>query len=160
LPWFRFQGVFNRDYDAPDRPEALAELWAVLTQTRLRTLPLLQLGSEPRVSATARRRHLEGGSHPALAFHLGAAALSDRDYEAAARFFAAAREEGNPFHPPRLLRAFALALAGRRDEALAGVLTLPAPTLAAHAQPWHEWLRDGLARAAAADAAHASRRGP
>jgi predicted membrane-bound spermidine synthase len=160
LPWFRFQGVFNRDYDAPDRPEALAELWAVLTQTRLRTLPLLQLGSEPRVSATARRRHLEGGSHPALAFHLGAAALSDRDYEAAARFFAAAREEGNPFHPPRLLRAFALALAGRRDEALAGVLTLPAPTLAVHAQPWHEWLRDGLARAAAADAARASRGGP
>lgn len=160
LEWFRWQGVFNRDYEAPERPEALAELWAVLEQTPLATLPLLQLGSEPRVSATARRRHLEGGSHPALAFHLGAAALADRDYESAARFFAAAREEGNPFHPPRLLRALALGLAGRRDEALAGVETLSAASLVAHAQPWRDWLRDQLAGAAAADGARPSRQGP
>jgi hypothetical protein len=161
-PWFAWQGVFNRDYDAAARPEAMAELWAVLGETRLVTLPLLQLDSEPRVRATARRRHLEGGSHPALAFHLGAAALADRDYESAARFFAAAREEGNAFHSPRLLRALALALAGRHDEALAGVVALAPASLPAHARPWREWLHARLARpaAASADAARAPRQGP
>jgi len=145
LGWFAWQGVFNRDYEAAARPEALAELWAVLEETPLVTLPLLQLDSEPRIRATARSRHLQGGVHPALAFHLGAAALADRDYEGAARFFAAAREEGNAFHSPRLMRALALGLLGRRDEALAAVDAVPVASLPAHARPWREWLRARLA---------------
>jgi hypothetical protein len=150
--WFAWQGVFNRDYEAPARPTALAELWAVLEATPLRTLPLLQLDSEPRIRATARKRHVEGGVHPALAFHLGAAALADRDYEAAARFFAAAREEGNALHSPQLLRALALGLAGRRGEALAAALAVPADSVPAHARPWREWLTGHLADAATAGA--------
>ena len=108
------------------------------------TLPLLQLDSEPRIRATARSRHVEGGVHPALAFHLGAAALADRDYLGAARFFAAAREEGNAFHSPRLLRALALGLAGRRGEALAAALAVPADGVPAHARPWRSWLIERL----------------
>ena len=83
--------------------------------------------------------------HPALAFHLGAAAVADRDFEAAARFFAAARDSGNPFHSPRLLRALALGLAGRRDEALSAVESVPNESLPAHARPWRRWLLDRLA---------------
>ena len=90
------------------------------------------------------QRHVEGGVHPALAFHLGAAALADRDYEAAARFFAAAREEGHAFHSPRLLRALALGLAGHRADALAAVRAIHADSLPAHALPV-----EGLAGAAA-----------
>jgi hypothetical protein len=143
--WFEWQGVFNRDYDAAGRKEALAELWAVLEQTRLTTLPLLQLDSEPRIRATARTRHLQGGAHPALAFQLGAAALADRDYEAAARFFAAAREQGNAFHSPRLMRALALGLAGRRAEALEAVESVPVESLPAHAHAWRQWLLERFA---------------
>jgi hypothetical protein len=144
LAWFAWQGVFNRDFEAAARPEALGELWEVLHATSLRVLPLLQLDSEPRIRATARARHLEGGVHPALAFHLGAAALADRDYEAAARFFAAAREVGNPFHSPRLLRALALGLLDRRAEALAAVEAIPAASLPPHAHAWREWLHARL----------------
>ena len=143
--WFRWQAVFNRDYEAAARPEALAELWAVLESTRLTTLPLLQLDSEPRIRATARRRHVEGGVHPALAFHLGAAALADRDYEAAARFFAAALEESRGFHSARLMRALALGLSGRRVEALAAARAVAAEDLPAHAVPWRAWLLERLA---------------
>ena len=116
----------------------------MLGETSLTTLPLLQLDSEPRIRAIARSRHVEGGVHPALAFHLGAAALADRDYEAAARFFAAAREEGHAFHSPRLLRALALGLAGHRADALAAVRAIHADTLPAHALPWRDWLERRL----------------
>jgi len=142
--WFAWQGVFNADYEAGTRPEALSDLWAVLAETRLRTLPLLLLDSEPRIRATARSRHLEGGVHPALAFHLGAAALADRDYGAAARFFAAAGEEAHAFHSPRLLRALALALAGREQEARLAVTAVPPQSLEPHARPWQAWLASRL----------------
>jgi len=148
LGWFAWQGVFNRDYEAAARPEALAELWAVLESTPLTTLPLLQLDSEPRIRATARARHVEGAVHPALAFHLGAAALADRDYEAAARFFAAAGEEGNSFHSAPLLRSLALGLTGRRGEALAAARAIPAASVPAHARPWRDWLVWRLAEGA------------
>ena len=142
--WFEWQGVFNRDYEAGGRAEALADLWAVLERTPLTTLPLLQLDSEPRIRATARARHREGGSHPALAFHLGAAALADRDYSAAARFFAAAGETGSSVHSPRLLRALALGLGGDQKNALAEVRTLPPDSLPPHARPWRDWLEGRL----------------
>jgi spermidine synthase len=145
LPWFEWQGVFNRDYERAGRPNALADLWRVLEATPLVTLPLLQLDSEPRIRTTARSRHVEGGVHPALAFQLGAAALADRDYEAAARFFAAAREQGNDFHSPRLMRALALGLAGRRGEALAAVESIPVASLPPHAVAWRTWLAERLA---------------
>lgn len=148
LAWFAWQGVFNRDYEDAARPEALAELWSVLETTPLVTLPLLQLDSEPRIRATARARHLEGGVHPALAFHLGAAALADRDYDAAARFFAAAREAGHSFHSPRLMRALALGLAGRELEARLAVESVAASSLPPHAHPWRAWLVERLARGA------------
>jgi hypothetical protein len=155
LAWFAWQGVFNRAYEAANRPEALEELWQVLAASRLTTLPLLQLGSEPRIRTTARTRHLQGGVHPALAFHLGAAALADRDYDAAARFFAAAREAGNAFHSPRLLRALALGLGGHASEARAALSAIRPASLPPHAVPWHAWLEGRLADGAEGPAAAA-----
>jgi spermidine synthase len=156
LGWFAWQGVFNSDFEAPTRPQALEELWAVLEGSRLTTLPLLQLDSEPRIRATARTRHLQGGVHPALAFHLGAAALADRDYAAAARFFAAAREEGQAFHSPRLLRALALGLGGQVSEARAALSAIPPASLPAHALPWRGWLEWRLGAGASATQAAAA----
>jgi len=144
LAWFALQGVFNRDYEAAGRPEALGELWAVLDDTPLTTLPLLLLDSEPRIRATARTRHLQGGAHPRLAFHLGAAALADRDYEAAARFFAEAREEGSAFHSSRLLRALALGLGAHPRDALSAVMSISRESLPPHVGPWRDWLERRL----------------
>jgi predicted membrane-bound spermidine synthase len=151
LSWFAWQGVFNRNYDTAGRSDALAELWQVLSATKLETLPLLLLGSEPRIRATARSRHLQGGVHPALAFHLGAAALADRDYEGAARFFATG-VDANGFFSTLLLRALALGLAGHRVEALAAVESIPAASLPPHAGPWRDWLHAELLRRATAAA--------
>lgn len=140
LPAFEWRGVLDRDYDDGARPGALGDLWGLLERTRLRTLPLLLLGSEPRVSAIAVARHAEGRRHPALAFHLGAAALSGRDYEGAARFFEEAGTGHGGFHPPGLLRASALGLAGRRQDALAVALAVDEASLPGHARPWRDWL--------------------
>jgi hypothetical protein len=140
LPAFEWRGVLDRDYDDGAQPGALADLWGLLERTRLRTLPLLLLGSEPRMSAIARARYAEGQRHPVLAFHLGAAALAGRDYEGAARFFEEAGTARGGFHPPGLLHASSLGLAGRREEALALAVAVDPGSLPGHARPWREWL--------------------
>ena len=57
--WFAWQGVFNRDYEAAARPEALAELWAVLEATPLRDAAAAaarQRAADPRDRAQPPRR--------------------------------------------------------------------------------------------------------
>lgn len=137
---FEWRGVFDRDGEGPTRASALAELWAVLDRSSLQTLPLLLVDSEPRLAAIARARYAEGGRHPALAFHLGAAALAARDYSGAARFFAECGPEAIGAHSPVLLRGLAEGLSGRTAEALALVQSVPPAELPAHAVAWREWL--------------------
>jgi spermidine synthase len=156
--WFAWRGVFDRDFDEAGRPGALADLWAVLEGSSLRTLPLLQLDSEPRISAIAREGWARGDRHPALAFHLGAAALAERDYVEAARFFGEAGSDANPFHPSSLLRALALGLDGRVADALALVESASPAGLPPHAVPWRAWLLGKLRDAARQTAA--TRGGP
>jgi len=144
LPSFEWRGVFDRDYDDPTRPAALADLWAALERSRLRTLPLLLMDSEPRIATIARARHAEGERHPGLAYHLGAAALADRDLAAAARFFEEAGTASVGFHSPELLRVVALGLGGRGAEALALAESLPPASLPPHALPWRAWLIERL----------------
>jgi spermidine synthase len=141
LAWFRWQRVFNEDFERWHRPTALAELWDVLDTTSLRTLPLLLLDSEPRIRDIARARASAGDRHPALSHHLGIAALAERGYEAAARHFA---EADSQVHPAGLLRALALGLDGRPEEALRilhGLEDLPP-----HAAVWRGWLEERLER--------------
>jgi len=146
---FRWQHVFNADFDAWSRPTALADLWAVLESSSLRTLPLLLLDSEPRLRDIARERWAAGDRHPALSRYLGVAALADRDYRTAARRFAEAEVGGATDHPARLLRALALGLEGRADEGL-DLLGATAPeSLPSHAEPWRAWLSQKLRRLAA-----------
>lgn len=141
---FMWRGMSDRDYEAPTRPAAMADLWAALEGSSLRTLPLLQLDSEPRLAAIARMRYAQGDRHPVLAFHVGAAALADRDYAPAARFFDEAGPANVGFHVPGLLRGVALGLAGRNAEALKVVESLRPGDLPLHAGPWREWLAGRL----------------
>jgi hypothetical protein len=141
---FEWRGMFDRDYEAPTRPAAVADLWAALEGSSQRTLPLLQQDSEPRLAVTARMRHAQGDRHPVLAFHLGAAALADRDYEAAVRFFEEAGTASVGLQVPGLLRGVALGLAGRNAEGLSIVESLRPETLPPHAGPWREWLAGRL----------------
>ncbi len=142
--WFDWQGVFDRDWAGASRPEALADLWTVLEGSPLRTLPLLQMDSEPRLTAIARARRAQGERHPVLAFHLGAAALAERDFVGAARFFEEAGTASVGFHSPALLREVALGLGGRGAEALAFAESLPPSSLPPHALPWRAWLIERL----------------
>jgi hypothetical protein len=141
MPWFDWQRVFNDDFERWHRPAALAQLWDVLEHTSLRTLPLLLLDSEPRIRDIARIRASAGDRHPALSHHLGIAALADRDFEAAARHFG---EADSREHPPGLLRALALGLGGRREEALETLRGLE--DLPPHAAAWRGWLEERLER--------------
>jgi hypothetical protein len=149
--WFGAQGAFDRNFGDAPRPGALADAWQVLDATPLRCLPLLLLQSEPRLRDIARRREGEAAGHPVLAFHLGVAALADRDYGRAEQLFAAAGPGGNEVYPPALLRALALGLGGRRDEALAQLAAWPAEALPPHARPWREFLLARLAAGADGD---------
>lgn len=154
---FEWRGLLDRDHDDPMRPGALADLWAVLERSRLRTLPLLLADSEPRLAAIARSRRAEGERHPVLAFHLGAAALAERDFAAAARFFEEAGSAPVGLHSPVLLRGLALGLAGFSAEALAVSRSVPPEGLPTWARPWREWLFGRLG--AANDGATAGRPG-
>jgi len=118
----------------------LQEASACAERSPLRTLPLLLMDSEPRLAAIARARHAEGERHPVLAFHLGAAALAERDHAAAAHFFEEAGPASVGFHSPVLLRSVALRLAGRGAEALTLAESLAPAGLPPHARPWRDWL--------------------
>ena len=118
----------------------------MLAASRLTTLPLLQLGSEPRIRATARTRHLRGRRHTRRSPSTWARPrLPTATTTAAARFFAAAREDGNTYHSPRLLRALALGLGGHAGEARAALSAIPPASLPPHALPWRDWLERRLA---------------
>jgi predicted membrane-bound spermidine synthase len=146
-PSFEWRGILDRDYEDPMRAGALADLWAVLERSRLRTLPLLLMDSEPRLATIARARQAEGERHPVLAFHRGAAALAERDFAAAARFFEEAGSSPVGLHSPVLLRGLALGMAGFPAEAFAVSRSVPPEGLPTWARPWREWLIDRLGAA-------------
>ena len=128
--------ILDRYYHDPERPGAARELWDVLANSRQRTLPLVMLGSDPRVAALARERAVAGDQHPALSYHLGAIALSERNYTAAAALLSRADAPSGVSYPPLLLEAIALGLVGRVDEARAALHRFPANGLVEHAQTW------------------------
>jgi predicted membrane-bound spermidine synthase len=138
--WFAAQATLDRSFDDGRRPGALADAWQVLGETRLRRLPLLLLESEPRLRDIARQHAADAAGQPILAYQLGVAALGDRDYASAERWFALASPGGSAVYPPELLRALALGLGGRGAEALAVAKALPVDALPPHARPWRAWL--------------------
>jgi spermidine synthase len=91
----------------------------ILVGTSLRTLPLWLLGSDPDEQRAARAAAAKGASAAAIDYRLGLAALVDRDFDEAARLFARGLVLGQAPPAMRILRIYALCMAGRIEEAAA-----------------------------------------
>jgi hypothetical protein len=112
---FAPQAVFD-DLCVWRRFNSIEALHGVLTLSSLRTLPLLLMGTEPAVQRIAVALYDAGTRNPGLEFELGARAMSERDYEGAARHLALATDPSLGVRA-RLLRTLALQLLGRGAEA-------------------------------------------
>jgi hypothetical protein len=116
VPYFDIQAVVNAiGYGSP--PVGLPELYTLLTQSRLRTLPLWMLGSDDDVQQLIDAAPPER-AQPELRYHLGLRRIAERDYAAAVDALADA--EALPARRTEAFgwRVFALFMAGRRDEAV------------------------------------------
>jgi predicted membrane-bound spermidine synthase len=122
-PWFEVerlvQGVPALIGGAP----TLDRIEAALAQPRLRTLLLWQLGSSAREQAavdqvTERELGLPG-YRVVVGYHLGARAFAERDFAGAAERWGEVLRRRPTMQRVRLLRAYALVLAGDRPRALA-----------------------------------------
>ena len=91
-------------------------LHGVLTLSSLHTLPLLLMGTEPAVQRIAVPLYEAGGRDPGLEFEMGARAMSEHDYEAAARHLALVTA-GPRTVQAKLLRTLAFLLLGRPADA-------------------------------------------
>ncbi len=94
-------GHFNR----------IASLRGVLTLSSLHTLPLLLMGTEPAVQRIAVPLYEAGARDAGLEFEMGARAISERDYQAAAQHLALVTE-GPRTRQAAVLRTLALELLG------------------------------------------------
>jgi hypothetical protein len=125
-PYFETQQALNNVWDVPGHDRFFSDLHRVLTSTRLRTVPLLLLGSEPRYHEIARLVQADEEGVPALAYRNGIGALAEREFERAAQLFAAARQGDPSLKRVGLYQVFALACANRTAEARAALSSLSA----------------------------------
>jgi hypothetical protein len=114
LASFEWLGLLNRAMIAqlawvPSATAGLADVDAVLTRSSLRTLALWLLGTNTEEQQTLAALAVRGERHEEL---LGLGALAAREYASAAESFGRAGGAAN-----RQRRAYALALAGRWNEA-------------------------------------------
>ena len=116
LPYFEHQRTLNTVLWDGGRPlRDVESLHRLLTATPLRTLPLWLMSSDSVTEAIA-RRHDDGSG--GVMYVRGLTALANRDYPGASDAFAAAEQRGLTDSPVRALRALALALSRRTDEAI------------------------------------------
>ncbi len=116
LPYFEHQRTLNTVLWDGGRPlRDIESLHQLLTATPLRTLPLWLMSSDSVTEAIA-RRHDDGSG--GVMYVRGLTALANRDYPGASDAFAAAEQRGLTGSPVRALRALALALSRRTDEAI------------------------------------------
>ena len=104
------QALFD-DLSVWGRFNKLESLRGVLTLSSLHTLPLLLMGTEPAVQRIAVPLYQAGARDSGLEFEMGARAMSQREYEAAAQHLALVTE-GPRTGQARALRALALELLG------------------------------------------------
>ncbi|MEE2663625.1 MAG: fused MFS/spermidine synthase [Myxococcota bacterium] len=118
VPHFEMANFLRNVLFDSDRPieRRLAELHAVLSTASLESPVRWILGSNDTIAAAAARLADRGDSSPEVHSELATAALARRDFDRAADQLGLA---GRPDTPSRenLLRAYALAMAGRPDEA-------------------------------------------
>jgi hypothetical protein len=137
LPYFDHQRTLNTVLWDGGRPlRDVESLHQLLTATPLRTLPLWLMSSDAVTEAIA-RRHDDGSG--GVMYVRGLTALANRDYPGAAEALAAAEQRGVAEPTVRALRAFALALSRRMDEA---VSLAPARPGSADELRFWLWLRN------------------
>ena len=112
---FAPQAVFD-DLSVWGQFNKLESLRGVLTLSSLHTLPLLLMGTEPAVQRIAVPLYEAGARDAGLELEMGARAMSERDYQAAAHHFALVTE-GPRAGQARVLRTLALELLGKPSEA-------------------------------------------
>jgi spermidine synthase len=113
--WFDLEGILDDHYSGR-LPSAVGSAMNVLTRSSLRTLPLLLALSDPTAQEIATRAYAEGKRGSGLEFEMGVHALSERDYDAAARHLALVDGVSQRTRA-QLFRALALGLLDRVSEA-------------------------------------------
>ena len=126
MEFFEYQRYFHGEFPLFDSARFL-ELVRVLDSSRLRTLPLLLLDSDPSYIAIARAAAAHGKRASDLSYQLGAGALAERDYAEAGRRFTESERLGGKTAWLVLLRALVLVRGGRVDEAQTVLQETPAP---------------------------------
>jgi hypothetical protein len=96
----------------------------VLTSSSLKTLPLLLLGSERRYHEIADAHADDDEAAPGLTYRKAIGALAEREFDRAARLFAAARAGDPSLARVGLYEVFALASAHRVADARSAFLAL------------------------------------
>jgi hypothetical protein len=115
LPFFDFQGVylnfwFNTDVRSlPDIEKA----HALLTQSSLRTLVLLLLGSDSDIQHVVSSANPQALASPLLQYHLGIRLISERNYSAAVDPLGRAEQNPQVRQNAFRLRIYALCMSGQ-----------------------------------------------
>ena len=109
------QSLFD-DLSVWGRFNPIVSLQGVLTLSSLHTLPLLLMDTEPAIQRITVPLYNAGARDSDLEFEMGARAMSERDYEGAARHFALVTD-GARMVRAQLLRTLALGLLGRQGDA-------------------------------------------
>ncbi|MEO6601236.1 MAG: spermidine synthase, partial [Polyangiaceae bacterium] len=113
--YFGLEGVLD-DLSVWGRFNPLATLQDILTHSTLHTLPLLLMGTEPRIQHIAVSLYAAGARDTDVEFEIGARAMSQRDYETAEKHLALV-SNGTAMVLAQLLRTLALARLGRLADA-------------------------------------------
>lgn len=121
-------------------------LHGVLTLSSLHTLPLLLMGTDPAVQQIAVPLYEAGARDAGLEFEMGARAMSEHDYEAAAQHLALVTEGPRTVHA-HLLRTLAFELLGRQADARESLNAAAFRPLSATDTYSVNWLAKSLDRA-------------
>lgn len=140
---FASQRIVNAVTSWPPRSPGLEDLRDLLTESTLRTLPLLAASSSPVLQEISARAWAAEMRSPPLEAQMGAGALARRDYAgAAAHFSAAAAPGGRDAIGAHMFQAFALLMAENTADARAVLTAIgPAPAASPDEQEGLRWLR-------------------
>ena len=119
LPFFEIQTQINRFFlgDSVSEEDELAMFRQLFDDSPLPTFARWQLGSSVRQEQLARIASEAGHPDPELHYHLGIAALADRNFERAAEHFAKLRHTGNWTRKIAFYDAYALCLTRKTEPA-------------------------------------------
>ncbi len=124
LDFFAYQDLLNQHLEMGGA--GVAGLYSILTQTELRSLPLILMGSQEEDASIVEGAAARGVVDPMLDYLLAARAMSRRDYESAAQLLEQALQQDPASKQLARLRILALVLAGHHEVARASSKALRA----------------------------------